>query len=159
MFSAQIAFSQNFGEEFDDKEWKEQVAQLPAYPRQEDLIRAFVGNEGVFSFYIDQASIDVGKDGVIRYSVVARSEAGAENVSFEGIRCSARERKTYAFGRADRTWVQARNPAWVSISSARANPYQADLADRYFCPQRSPVFDSAAASRNLRAARGSAPGR
>lgn len=157
MLCASIAHAQNIGEDFDEKEWKEQVAQLPAFPKSENLIRAQIGVEATFSFFIDQASIDVGRDGVIRYSVVARSQAGAENVSFEGIRCSTRERKVYAFGRPDKSWAQARNPTWASVSSARLNPYHADLADRYFCPQRAPVFDAASAIRNLRADRGTAP--
>ena len=157
MLGMSCAHAQNIGEDFEDQEWKEQVAQLPVFPKPENLIRALVGVEANFSFFIDQASIDVGKDGVIRYIVVARSQGGAENVSFEGIRCTTRERKIYAFGRPDRSWAQARNPAWASISSARINPYHADLADRYFCPQRSPVFDASSAIRNLRADRGTAP--
>jgi len=151
------AHAQNIGEDFDDQEWKEQVARLPASPKPDNLIPVPIGIEATFSFFIDQASIDVGTDGVIRYTVVARSLRGAENVSFEGIRCTTRERKIYAFGRPDRGWSQARNPTWASISSARINPYHADLADRYFCPQRSPVFDAASAIRNLRAERGTAP--
>ena len=157
MFCLSTAHAQNIGEDFDDKEWKEQVAQLPLFPKPENLVRAQIGIEATFTFFIDQASIDVGRDGVIRYSVVARSQGGAENVSFEGIRCATRERKIYAFGRPDKTWAQARNPTWASISTARLNPYHADLADRYFCPQRSPVFDAASAIRNLRADRGTAP--
>lgn len=151
------ARAQNIGEDFDDQEWKEQVARLPIFPSPENLIRVPIGIEVTFSFFVDQTSIDVGKDGVIRYTVVARSQVGAENVSFEGIRCTTRERKIYAFGRPDKSWVQARNPTWASITSARLNPYHADLADRYFCPQRTPVFDSASAIRNLRSDRGTAP--
>ncbi len=154
---ASSTHAQNIDEDFDAQEWTEQVARLPAFPKPENLIPAQIGIEATFSFFVDQASIDVGKDGVIRYTVVSRSQAGAENVSFEGIRCATRERKIYAFGRPDRSWAQARNPSWSSISSARINPYHADLADRYFCPQRSPVFDTASAIRNLRADRGTAP--
>lgn len=149
--------AQNIGEDFDDQEWREQVVRLPAFPIPENLIRVPIGIEVTFSFFVDQASIDVGKDGVIRYTLVARSQGGAENVSFEGIRCTTRERKIYALGRPGRSWVQARNPTWASISSARLNPYHADLADRYFCPQRAPVFDSVSAIRNLRSDRGAAP--
>lgn len=151
--------AQNIGEEFEDQEWKEQVTKLPPSPKSENLAEIMVGGGGAFSFFVDLASIDIGNDGVVRYSILARSVGGAENVSFEGIRCRTRERKIYAIGRGDRSWAQARNPAWSRISSAQRNPYHADLADRYFCPERSPVYDSAAAIRNIRAGSGVAPAR
>ena len=151
--------AQNIGEEFEDQEWKEQVTKLPPFPKSESLVEVMVVGRGEFSFFVDLASIDIGNDGVVRYSVMARSAGGAENVSFEGIRCRTRERKIYAIGRGDKSWAQARNPAWSGISSSQRNPYHADLADRYFCPQRSPVFDAAAAIRNIKAGPGVAPTR
>ena len=129
----------DLGDDFENEEWKEQAAALPPFPKPEDLIQAQIGARYAFSFFIDQQSIDLGKDGVVRYTVVARSPAGAESISFEGIRCSTRESKVYAIGGTAKTWTQPRKLEWADISSRQSYPYRAILADRYFCPEHRPV--------------------
>jgi hypothetical protein len=56
---------------------------------------------------------------VVRYTVVVKSPAGAETVSFEGMRCESGERKLYAFGRADGQgggeWSRNRYARWDVI--------------------------------------------
>lgn len=42
----------------------------------------------------------MGSDGIVRYVLVARSSAGTESVSFEGMRCATREVRIYAAQRA-----------------------------------------------------------
>jgi hypothetical protein len=129
-----------FKPQFDeDKPFEEQQASLPAYPVAESLIRIDVGPATAFEFFVDPASVSVGKDGVIRYTLVARSSSGAMNVSYEGIRCASGERKLYAFGRADKTWAPARRSDWARISSAQVNRQHATLADEFFCPVRGAV--------------------
>ena len=82
--------------------------------------------------------------------LVARSPAGAVNVSFEGLRCKTRERKLYAFGRADRTWAEARRVEWQKLSGTERNPYAAVLAEDFFCPARGIVRNSQEAVDALR---------
>jgi hypothetical protein len=106
------------------------------------LLRVELGRG--FDYYIDPASISVGADGVVRYSVVARSMGGATNVSYEGLRCNSRERILYAFGRADGSWSPARKLEWQSAAGGTAK-YFSTLADYYFCPNRKPVADAAEA--------------
>jgi len=81
---------------------------------------------------------------------VARSVGGATNISYEGIRCKGRERKLYAFGRADKTWSAARNPQWASISDLPVNLLQATLHDAFFCPVRTIVRDAEEARKLLK---------
>ena len=109
---------------------------LPAFPDNANLVRFDAGAATGFSFYIDVSSVSLGKDNVVRYVLVARSGAGVLNISFEGIRCSApqRERKLYAFGRADAGWSRARRIEWQTILGNTANRHHAELADEYFCP-------------------------
>src|SRR5262249_9572485 len=102
----------------EDKPWDEQKWSLPPYPVMDGLVGFDVGPASSFRFYVDPASISVGNDGVIRYTLVARSASGALNVSYEGIRCASGERKLYAFGREDKTWAPARNAEWVQIPSS-----------------------------------------
>ena len=119
----------------EDKPWEEQRSSLPAYPADRDLVRFEVGPTSAFDFFVDSTSVSVGKDGVVRYTLVARSPSGALNVSYEGIRCDARQRKLYAFGRSDKTWAQARNADGVHIPDLQSAPgnHQAVLADEFFC--------------------------
>lgn len=123
-------------EEFEEKPWEEQKAMLPPYPEQRNLIGFDGGPTTDFRFFVDASSVTVDKDQVVRFVLVARSPAGAVNVSFEGLRCKTRERKLYAFGRADRTWAEARRVEWQKLSGTERNPYAAVLAEDFFCPAR-----------------------
>jgi hypothetical protein len=125
-----------FQGDFEEKPWEEQQTQLPAYPKPENLARVYVSASSSFEFFVDTASINIGKDGVVRYSLIARSPTGALNVSYEGIRCSSRERRLYAFGRRDDTWSKARKSEWGPIFGSQANRHHAALADEFFCPRR-----------------------
>lgn len=126
-----------FEREFDDeaKPWVEIEAQLPAYPRDGNLI-AFDGGPAGHRFQIDAPSLSVGADGVVRYTLVVRAAGGAMNVTFEGIRCATREQKLYAVGRPDGRWVRAREPAWRRIENREFNRHHAVLYSEFFCPER-----------------------
>jgi hypothetical protein len=149
IFACPLGFAQSFSGDFDDKPWVEQQAQLPAFPKTENLLKIPMDSMSSFNVSIDSTSIDIGKDNVIRYVFVARSERGSENISFEGIRCETRERKLYAVGRPDKTWGQVRNAAWVTYGT---NPrsYHFELAREYFCPESKSVMNVAGALKNLR---------
>ena len=135
-----------FKPEFDeDKTWEEQRGALPAYPVAQKLIRIDVSTISAFEFFVDPDSVSVGKDGVTRYTLVARSSSGATNVSYEGIRCALRERKLYAFGRADGTWAPARTSEWARISGTQVNRQHAALADDFFCTSTGDVRTAEAA--------------
>lgn len=124
-----------FEYDFDDeKPWAEVEAQLPPYPKQENLLPVFVSAATANKFYVDAASISAGEDGVVRYSLVVESPAGATNVSFEGIRCASRERKLYAFGRKEGAWSKARFAKWEPISYKDRNRQHHMLYDDFFCP-------------------------
>jgi len=118
-----------------DKPWEAQKALLPPYPKQENLIPFYVGSTRPFTFLIDSASVSVGQDRIVRYTLVARSASGAANVSYEAIRCETYETRTYAFGRLDGTWVQAGNQQWTSYSRYQTDQHLV-LADDFFCTNR-----------------------
>jgi CNP1-like family protein len=125
------------GDDFGRKPWEEQRALLPPYPKG-GLVPVYVGPVRPFDFFVDPGSVSVGNDGVVRYTLIARSASGAVNVSYEGIRCTTEERRTYAFGAPDGTWSQARNSEWIRITRMQANPHAA-LADDFFCHERARV--------------------
>jgi hypothetical protein len=126
-----------FEEDFDDpnKRWEEVAIQLPDAPKPENLL-PFEVSIASQQFSVDAASLTVGSDGVVRYTVVSTSSAGARNVSYEGIRCSSLERKLYAFGQPDGSWSRSRRDRWESVRGSSPNRYQATLAYEYFCEGR-----------------------
>ena len=90
------------------KNWHEEQLALPPYPKQgSNLVRFDAGTDTGFRFFVDTATLSVGADGVVRYVLIARSPQGAENVSFEGLRCRNDDYKVYATGGQDRHWVEA----------------------------------------------------
>jgi hypothetical protein len=105
---------------------------LPAYPRASGLLPFFVSAASDFRFFVDAASLSVGGDGVVRYTLVARSPQGADSVSFEGMRCDTREVRGYATGRADGTWSRRDTP-WRKIESRSVQRWHNALASEYFC--------------------------
>jgi hypothetical protein len=132
------AQSGSFDSEFDDdkKPWSEIEAQLPAYPRAENLLRFEGGVPTGNRFYIDAPSLSVGEDGVVRYTMLIRASGGASNVSFEGIRCATGEHKLYAVGRSDGKWVRARDPAWRGIAYRELNHPHWTLFKEFYCVDR-----------------------
>lgn len=113
--------------------WTETQAQLPAYPKDENLISLDVGSATPHRFYVDAASVSTSKEGVVRYTMVIRTAGGATNVSFEGIRCESREQKYYAIGRRDKSWVRARNPEWRRVEHKDFTAHHITLYREYFC--------------------------
>lgn len=129
----------DFEEDFDDpyKPWQEVALQLPAPPKEQDLLPFKVSETATHRFAIDAGSLAVGKDGVVRFTLVTSSSAGARNVRYEGIRCSTREQKSYAFGQSDGSWSPARRDRWEKIDGNRTNRHHAVLAREYLCEEGS----------------------
>jgi len=129
-----------FEEDFDDpyKPWEEVALQLPAPPQEQNLLPFEVSATATHTFAIDAKSLSVGTDGVIRYTLVTRSNAGARNVSYEGIRCATGEVKLYAFGHDDGSWSRSRRDRWEPINRHAANRHHAVLARGYLCQESAP---------------------
>lgn len=123
--------------DFSEKPLEENNVKLPALPRPENLIRFDMGpaHRG-FEYFVDGATLSIGEDRIIRYTLVVKSDMGASNVTYQGIRCVTRERKDFAYGRRDGSWVQARNPEWRKIGTASVEGPVYVLYNDFFCPGR-----------------------
>ena len=128
--------------ELERRGWKEAEYKLPALPKPEDLLEFFVSSGSDFRFFIDRQSLSVGKDGVVRFTLLARSASGAENLTYEGIRCSEGKYRVYAYGKPGGGWSE-RDSDWRPIESKSVQRWHNALWLEYFCPQRVPIFDSA----------------
>jgi hypothetical protein len=115
----------------------EEAVALPAYPKGDQLIEFFIAAKSEFRFFIDAASLSVGNDGVVRYVLIARSPAGVENVSFEGLRCATGEVRIYALGR-DGGWA-GRPGVWRKIEPRSVQRWHNALYREYFCLRKAPI--------------------
>jgi hypothetical protein len=123
---------------------------LPAYPQPENYLPFDVSATTPFTFFVDAKSISVGADGEVRYTAIAKSTRGALNVSFEGMRCTGREFRIYAFGRADHTWSKARDSEWRAIRLDTRNAQRSVLYEDFFCSNRSHIRSAAEGVRMLK---------
>jgi hypothetical protein len=139
---AAAQFQSDWELEQERRNWKEREVQLPAYPEPENLIEFYVSAVTDFRFFVDRPSISVGPDGVVRYTLVARSSSGAENVSYEGIRCLAGTYRVYAYAKAGGAWSQ-RESAWRPIEQKALQRHHHALWQEFFCPHRAPIANAA----------------
>ena len=122
--------------------WKEVEIKLPAYPKMDELIEFFVSSASSFRFFIDPVSLSpAGRDGVVRYTLVAHSSSGVANVSYEGMRCSTNSYKLYALGNEGRWSV--RESDWRPLEPRSVQRWHLELRSRYFCPGNAPIYTAA----------------
>ncbi|MEO8768102.1 MAG: CNP1-like family protein [Nitrosospira sp.] len=139
-----VAYAQQKGFEYEfdhERPWVELETQLPAYPNPENLLKFDAGPASTNAHFVDASSITVGEDGVVRFTLVIKSPQGAMNVSYEGIRCQTMEKRTYAYGRNDKTWARARISKWVDLENITQNYAQRALSRYFFCPNVTMVKD------------------
>jgi hypothetical protein len=134
-----VGFHKRAGSDYNESEQVEESATLPAYPKDADLIEFYVSPIATNHFFVDGASLSVGKDGVVRYTLVVKTAGGATNVSYEGIRCGANEYRLYATGRADGTWAKAQRSDWRPIENKTVNRHHAALNRDFLCPVGTPI--------------------
>ncbi|MBX9868690.1 MAG: CNP1-like family protein [Burkholderiaceae bacterium] len=120
-----------YAQQADEEENPETPVQLPGAPQADNLLLFY--NNSAQTFMIDTKSMSITKEGIIRFSLVATSNSGAKNISYEGIRCETGEKKLYALGRADGTWTKVREPSWSRIFGNSFNNHHNVLARDYFC--------------------------
>lgn len=132
-FLSAHSLATGFDEEFEEKLWSEIEVQLPAFPEHNNLIQFQVGALNDTKYMVDGASVSLGSDGVLRYTLVVISSTGAQNISYEGMRCVTAERRFYAFGQSDKTWSKAKGNEWVRIRGS-SNNHHVELYTGYFCP-------------------------
>jgi hypothetical protein len=130
--------------DFTEAPLREDRPALPPPPKDENLIRFNAGpTRPGYNYFVDGASLMVGADGVVRYTLVVRSDAGAANVSYEGIRCRTRERRVYAYARSDGKWMEASVSGWKTIGAPAIEGHIYVLYEDFFCPGRTGIRDAA----------------
>ncbi|KVN42566.1 hypothetical protein WJ63_22005 [Burkholderia pyrrocinia] len=132
--------------------WKENtVDTLPALPQAGDLLSFNVSQNTPLKFSVDAKSLVVGTDGIVRYTVVVTSPAGARNVNYEGIRCDTYEWRQYAGLNADHDgWDRTVENDWRRIENGELNAYHAALYQDYFCANKMPIGTTQSILENIK---------
>jgi hypothetical protein len=146
--AAQFQPKSDWEEKQDRLNWKPNQLKLPAWHKADALIEFQVSSASAFRFYIDAASLSVAGDGVVRYTLVARSPSGFENVSYEGIRCESNTYVVFAHGN-DGKWREV-PPDWKRIELRDIARWRNVLHADLFCPAGAII---ASADEGLRALR------
>ena len=118
--------------------WEEAEVKIPTAPPSKDLKPFYVSAITQLKFALDAPSITFGKDEVIRYVVVITTPSGAQQVSYEGIRCETFEWRLYATMQKDGGWHKTANSRWQVIKTAGYNSYHAALVRDAFCDNSIP---------------------
>ncbi len=138
-----------------DPNWAEEEVALPASLDRGQLQRFKVEAGNANQHYIDTGSLSVGSDGVVRYVLLITTPGGAENISFEGLRCASGQWRRYASADAGGEWLPARKAQWQAIGDRGRNRPRAALAYDYFCDGPAAPRDREHALRLLRSSRDS----
>ncbi len=117
-------------DEAEAEKWQEGEYETPAFPEKSNLFRFYIDAPTSNRFMLDESTLSIGKDDVVRYVLVIQAEGGAETVTFEGIHCHSGKYRIYAFGQPDGTWTPARNDDWRIIAAIQP---RAALLENYFC--------------------------
>ena len=125
-----------YGEEAEKETalWRESDLQLPDYPQERELINLQIDNtRNAYKYKIGARGISTGKDGVVRYTLALESRKGSANVVYEGVRCSSREYKTYAYGDSKGQFRAVKKPKWRRIKAGGVMVYRKELLQFYLC--------------------------
>lgn len=117
------------------EKWAEIELKIPPYPDDDDLMELHLDNpDNRFKYYIDEKSLSFSKkDYVLRYTMVIESRRGTRNVFYEGMRCSTKEYKTYAFGAGKGKLRLRKKPEWKVVGGARHTRYRERMMEDFFC--------------------------
>lgn len=121
----------------DQPDWVESDAPpAPAFDLGK-LIDVDVDAKGSLRYGIDPSTVQIGKDGVVRYVMVARSSTGAMTAMYEGLRCGTGEYKLYARYNVDK-WTPVGTAEWKSLWESTRIKHPLAFARQGGCDGRAP---------------------
>lgn len=133
-----------------DPDWKEQEASPPPAFDIARLIPLEVNVQSTLKYGVDPATISIGRDGIVRYVMVARSSSGTVNAMYEGLRCSSGEVRVYAHYNASSGWSRAHNGDWRSLWANHPSRHSLAFARQGGCMEHAPPLSVDAIVRSLR---------
>ena len=128
---------------------------LPPAPRLDALVRVPMAADSEMRFFIDPASVNRIDPHRLRYTLVARSRHGADNVGYETFDCARASWKVEALWQGGH-WVEQPRSEWLTVDR-RLTGVHGTLFNDYLCADGEVDGDPAAVLARLR--RGFQPAR
>ena len=132
-----------------DPDWRESEAPPPPAPLASRMIPLDMPGSSL-RFGVDAASVSVGRDGVVRYVVLAIGTGGAMNAIYEGVRCSTAEVKVYARHSAAGGWVATPTAEWQRLHEVAQSRHSLVIARNGACVGHGAAGTAADIVRNLK---------
>jgi hypothetical protein len=115
------------------KSWREAEVPPPPPIDEANLVQLETAPTTVNDVLVDATSVQLGQDRVVRLGFIIVS-GSVRNALYEGIHCTTRRYKTYAFGKPDGGWQPMQQSEWTAIRELGANAFRYDLF-RLICNQ------------------------
>lgn len=119
-----------------DPDWKELEVAPPAKFSADHLVPIDMPRYVTVKIGVDPDSLNIGKDGIVRYVVVAVSQSGNVNAMYEGIWCLKGEVKTYARFGSDGKWNRVDDAQWLPLNGNQRSMHALALARQGACDGR-----------------------
>jgi len=115
-----------------DEPWQEQAAPEAPPLKPEGLVPIdLIGS--TLRFGVQPDSVSIGKDGVVRYVVVATSSTGAINAMYEGVHCAGAKVKVYARYTPGAGWSPSKDAPWRPLQDNSAARHSLAIARNGAC--------------------------
>lgn len=124
------------GNGLDNLDWVEDKEPPPPAFSQTRALPLDMPNYVSVRVGIDPATVNVGKDGVVRYVAVMSNTSGTVNAVYEGIRCASDQVKTYARAGASGEWSVLPEPAWRDVNGNQPSKHAFVFARSAACDTR-----------------------
>lgn len=116
-----------------DPDWREAQAPTPPALALDKLIPVDLPGS-LLRFGVQSDSVSIGSDGIVRYVVVARSDGGAVNAMYEGLRCNTAQVRQYARHDAASGWKPVGGePQWQALHGSAATRHSLVIARTGAC--------------------------
>ncbi|MEQ6291143.1 CNP1-like family protein [Vogesella sp. GCM10023246] len=100
----------------DEKAWVEVPQALAAYPSKPEWLQLDMPVTVRPAIFVNLNDLQRGEDQVIRLTLRQLSKSGIDNISREGLHCSQRSYRSYAFADlVNQRWIESQNPQWRKL--------------------------------------------
>jgi CNP1-like family len=133
-----------------DPDWQEDAGGRPPSFDVRRLIPVDMPPHVGVRMGIDPETLSIGRDGVVRYVVVATGSGGAQTILYEAIRCSTAQYRRLARYSAGGGWTVLNDSEWVSLHGRLPSVHPLQIARSGICVGATPNQSPADMVRDLR---------
>lgn len=133
-----------------DPDWQEDLGGRPPEFNVRRLIPIDMPTHVGVRMGIDPETLSIGKDGVVRYVVVATGSGGAQTVLYEAIRCATAQYRRLARYSPESGWTALAGSEWTALHGRLPSVHPLVIARSGICMGAAPNRSTADMVRDLR---------